>query len=115
MQLFSADLQTLQYLYLPNFFSPENMKKRLSKVAHNQPKTFFSTATGPKSAQISYSVPSKWFPARLIYNDFASTTIYLTRLEFYRLYGLKRGFYLSKVRHEIIEKCNMNKLKIRKL
>ena len=32
---------------------------------------FFSVLpTSPKSAQISYSVPKKWLPARLLYNDF---------------------------------------------
>jgi hypothetical protein len=40
------------------FFAQENMKKTPIKVAHNRPQTFFSLLpTGPKSAQISYSVP----------------------------------------------------------
>ena len=51
------------------------MKKLLSKVAHNRPKTFFSVLPrGQKSAQISYSVPQKWFPAQLLYNDFDRRT-----------------------------------------
>ena len=52
MQLFSAD---------PTMFKKnglENMKKMPSKVAHNRPKCFFSVLpTGPKQAQISFSVP----------------------------------------------------------
>ena len=40
------------------FFAPENMKKTPSKVAHNRPTHFFSVLpTGPKSAQITFSVP----------------------------------------------------------
>ena len=43
----------LYYSIFPKI-SAENMKKLLSKVAHNQPKTFFSVLpTSPKSAQIS--------------------------------------------------------------
>jgi len=40
------------------FFAPENMKKTPSKVAHNQPKPFFSVLPiGPNPAQISIPVP----------------------------------------------------------
>ena len=49
-------VQTLQYLknIFHLIFAPENMKKLLSKVAPNRPKTFFSVLpTGPKSSQIS--------------------------------------------------------------
>ena len=39
------------------FFAHKNMKKPASKVAHNWPQILFSVLpTGPKSAQISYSV-----------------------------------------------------------
>ena len=53
MQLFSADA-TILFKNIKLFFAPENMKKTLSKVAHNRPKLFFSVLpTGPKPAQIS--------------------------------------------------------------
>jgi hypothetical protein len=56
MQLFTAGATIFLKKNLK--FAPENMKKLLSKVAHNRPKTFFSVLpTSPKSAQISYSVP----------------------------------------------------------
>jgi hypothetical protein len=59
MQLFSVDATIYKnFLNRNKNFAPENMKKLLSKVAHNWPKTFFSVLpTDPKSAQISYSVP----------------------------------------------------------
>ena len=47
MQLFSAE--AIQYIYVvftkksKTFFDPQNMKKLPSKVAHNQPPTFFCT------------------------------------------------------------------------
>ena len=49
MQLFSADAS----IFLKKN-APENMKKTLSKVAHNQSPIFFSLLpTGPKPTQIS--------------------------------------------------------------
>ena len=57
MQLFTGDA-TIFLRKLNYYFAPENMKKMLSKGAHNRPKLFFSVLlTGPKLAQISYSVP----------------------------------------------------------
>ena len=41
MQLFSADA-TIFSKKFEFIFAPENIKKRTSKVAHNQPQTFFS-------------------------------------------------------------------------
>jgi hypothetical protein len=38
-------------------FASENMKKPPSKVAHNWPNFFSVLLTGPKPAQISFSVP----------------------------------------------------------
>ena len=52
------------------FFAHKNMKKTFSKVAHNRPNFFSVLPTGSNSAQISYSAPYKWLPARLLYNDF---------------------------------------------
>ena len=67
MQLFNADTTIFKKKKLK--IAPENMKKTPSKVAHNRPPIFVSVLpTGPKSAQISYSVP-----ARLLYNDFGLT------------------------------------------
>ena len=56
MHFFSADARV--FSKKKNNFAPENMKKTPSKVAHNRPTHFFfSIATGPKSAQITFSVP----------------------------------------------------------
>ena len=53
MQLFSADA-TIYLKKIKLFFAPENIKKTLSKVAHNWSTMFFSALlTGPKPAQIS--------------------------------------------------------------
>ena len=53
MQLSSADAT----VFKKNNFAHENMKKSPANVAHNWPPNFFSVLpTGPKSAQISYSV-----------------------------------------------------------
>ena len=54
MQLSSADATVFLKIF---FFAHENMKKSPANVAHNWPPNFFSVLpTGPKSAQISYSV-----------------------------------------------------------
>ena len=54
MQFFSADATT----FTKKKIAAENMKKPSSKVAHNQPKLFFSVLPiGPKPAQITFSVP----------------------------------------------------------
>ena len=68
----TIDCEYLAY-FLPKIkFYKRNIMQLSSKVAQNQPIMFFSVLpTGPKSAQISYSVPLKWLPARLLYNDFA--------------------------------------------
>jgi hypothetical protein len=42
MQLLNAD--PIFKTFLKTFFAPENMKKPPSKVAHNRPHFFFSTA-----------------------------------------------------------------------
>ena len=58
------------------YIGPENMKKLPSKVAHNWPKFFFSVLpTGPKPAQITFSVPEKCLLARLLYNDFVAVGV----------------------------------------
>jgi hypothetical protein len=58
MQLFSADAKMFLRKILHFLFAPENMKKTSSKVAHNQPRPFFSVLpVGPNPAQISISVP----------------------------------------------------------
>ena len=41
MQLFSADAIVFSKKFVILFFDPENMKKKPSKFAHNQPQTFF--------------------------------------------------------------------------
>ena len=51
------------------FLAHENMKKTLSKVAHNRPHFFSVLTTSPKSAQISFYVQYEWLPAQLLYND----------------------------------------------
>ena len=57
MRLFISDT-TILFKNLIYFFAHENMKKPSTKVAHNRPQFFFSLLpTGPKAAQISYSVP----------------------------------------------------------
>ena len=57
MQLFSADA-TMFLKKNQLFFAHENMKKRPSKVAHNQPQFFFSgLPTGRKPNQITFLVP----------------------------------------------------------
>ena len=43
MQLFSADAMVFSKKKLNFFFDPEKVKKRASKVAHNQPRTFYFT------------------------------------------------------------------------
>ena len=49
-------------------------KKLPSKVVLNLPNLFFSVLpNGPKPAQITFSVPKKCLPARLLYNNFAYT------------------------------------------
>ena len=49
MQLLSAEAKIfLKKINL--FFAPENMKKLLSKVAHNHPNFFFSIANRPKTS-----------------------------------------------------------------
>ena len=54
MQLFIADARI--YFFILIFFL-KNMNKLPSKVAHNRPQFFFSVLpTGPKSAQIPFSV-----------------------------------------------------------
>ena len=55
MQLFRADT-TMILRDLKKQIAYENMKKLASKTAHNWPKLFSVLPTGPKSAQISYSV-----------------------------------------------------------
>jgi hypothetical protein len=55
MQLFSANA-TIFPKDFKYFFAHENMKKTLSKVAHNRPHCFSVLPTRPKLAQISYSV-----------------------------------------------------------
>ena len=67
MQLFSAN--ALVFSKKKNLFNPENMKKTLSKVAHNRPHFFSVLTTSPKSAQISFYVQYEWLPAQLLYND----------------------------------------------
>ena len=59
MQLFSADAIVFSKLFLI-FFDLENMKKPPSKVAHNQPPTFF-LCTGPaaQTAQKQKSLTTK--------------------------------------------------------
>ena len=53
MQLFSADAIVFSKNLKNIFFDPENMKKPPSKVAHNQPQTFFQywpgCLNGPKT------------------------------------------------------------------
>ena len=57
MQLFSADA-TIFKKNINIFFAPENKKKTPATVAHNRLNFFFSILpTGPKPAQILYSVP----------------------------------------------------------
>ena len=46
MQLFSVDV-TIFKKRIDIFFAPENMKKLLSKVAHNRPKRFFFQSCRP--------------------------------------------------------------------
>jgi hypothetical protein len=48
MQLFSADATRFQKK-IKLFFDPENMKKLLSKVAHNRPPIFFCNTNRPKT------------------------------------------------------------------
>ena len=43
MQLFSADAMVFSKKKKKSFFDPEKVKKRASKVAHNQPRPFFPT------------------------------------------------------------------------
>ena len=43
MQLFSADATMFSKKILKNFFDPEKVKKRASKVAHNWPRPFYFT------------------------------------------------------------------------
>ena len=62
MQLFSADAHNIFKKILDYFFDPENMKN-YPQVAHNCPHFLV--------AQISFSVPLKYFPVQLLYNDFA--------------------------------------------
>ena len=52
MQLFSADATFFKKKYIY-----ENIKNTPPEVAHNQPNFFSVLPTGPKTAQISISVP----------------------------------------------------------
>jgi hypothetical protein len=55
MKLFSENAK-IATLFLV-FFAHENMKKLHSNVAHNRPNFFSVLPTGPKPAQITFSVP----------------------------------------------------------
>ena len=60
MQLFSSDATVFLKKKLTFFFTPENMKKTPSKVAHNQPKiNFYSTAGLSKWPQKRIPVQAK--------------------------------------------------------
>jgi hypothetical protein len=58
MQVFSADTTILSKNLKINF-APENMKKPLSKVAHNRPIFFFSTGPAAQTARKQKSRTTK--------------------------------------------------------
>ena len=68
------------------------MKKTASKAAPNGPYFFSVLSTGPKSAQISYSVLWKWLPARFLYNDFVE--IFVCRIDLTSIYEMKFKHYI---------------------
>ena len=49
MQLFSAEAKVFSKFF-KKISDPKNMKKPPSKVAHNRPQFFFSTANRPKTS-----------------------------------------------------------------
>ena len=57
-----------------HFFAHENMKKTLSKVAHNRPQIFFSIANRPKTSPNLRYFSQKSPTTRLLYNDFVQNT-----------------------------------------
>ena len=60
MQLFSADAKVFSKKIKKKNFAPENMKKQPSKVAHNQPPTFFYVLVRlPKRPKNRNPVPPK--------------------------------------------------------
>ena len=74
-------VRTQQYLkkiikFVLFCFARDNMKKTLSKVAHNQPNFFFSTANRPKkSPNLNFcSMKIAHRATYAMYNDFARNT-----------------------------------------
>ena len=58
------------------------MKKPPSKIAHNQPKMFFSVLRSClKPAQSSISIPLKLLTAQLMYTDFAHDSGHVSNFE----------------------------------
>ena len=57
MQLFSADARMFSKKLKKKKFDTENMKKPPSKVAHNQPPTFFSFSNGQKQKSCTPKIP----------------------------------------------------------
>ena len=77
MQLFSADAIVFSKKKKEKKFNPENMKKPLSKVAHNRPPTFFSVlARLPKRPKNRNPVPPKAPYYRTGYLDWEFCPIY---------------------------------------